>query len=378
METHLSAIRNEFPLLSRCTYLNSNSTGAFPRGMKPVLLDYWHVLENWRDEAWEKWWQDLHGYADQIARFVGGSPGSVVTDASMSSLLGRLGTCFDFHPPRNRVVITDAEFPTVAFIFRAFARYGAQLVVVPSVGEWVDEDVLSAAIDERTLLVCVSHATFARGQLLNVQRLARHAHEVGALIAVDAYQSVGTVPIDVTSLGVDFLLGGAHKWLCGSTESAFLYVRPELLPRLEPAATGWVASQDPLSFREAFRWADGARRFATGTSQILPCLLSRVGLSIIEEIGIQRIRKHSLRCTQRILDLADEAGLRAVTPRQDERRSGIVSLQFPGDAEVARELVRRGFICSYRGALRVAPHFYNTDDEIEGFMKVLTDLVRAG
>lgn len=377
MDAHLSAIRDEFPLLARCTYLNSNSTGAFPRGMKRVLLDYWQVLENWRDEAWEKWWADLHVYADQIARFVGGPPGSVVTDASLSSLLGRLGTCFDFRPPRNRVVITDAEFPTVAFIFRAFARYGAELVVVPSVGEWVDEDALSAAIDDRTLLACVSHATFAKGQLLDIQRLARRAHEMGALFAVDAYQSVGTVPIDVADLGVDFLLGGAHKWLCGSTESAFLYVRPELLPSLEPAATGWVASADPLSFREAVQWTDSARRFATGTSQILPCLLSRVGLSIIESVGIHRIRERSLRHTQRILTLADEAGLRAVTPREAERRAGIVSLCFPRDAEVAAELLRRGFICSYRGALRIAPHFYNADDEIERFMNVLTDLARA-
>lgn len=377
MEAHLSAIRDEFPLLSRCTYLNSNSTGAFPRGMRPVLLDYWRTLEGWRDSVWEEWWADLHAYADQIAAFIGGAPGSVVTDASMSSLLGRLGTCFDFRPPRNRIVITDAEFPTVAFIFRAFARYGAELVIVPSVGEWVDEEAVSAAIDDRTLLVCVSHATFARGQLLDVPRLARRAHDMGALIAVDAYQSVGAVPVDVGSLGVDFLLGGAHKWLCGSTESAFLYARPELIGQLEPAATGWVASADPLSFRDAFLWADSARRLATGTSQILPCLLSRVGLAIVQAVGIERIRERSLRSTRRILDLADEAGLSTVTPREDHRRAGIVSLCFPRDAEVAAELVRRGFICSHRGALRVAPHFYNTDDEVARFMDALLSLSGA-
>src|SRR5687767_3018508 len=222
------SVRAEFPLLAECTYLNSNSTGAFPRGVEKVLARYWETLRSWRDEVWERWWHDLHAYADALAAFIRAPPGSVVTDASLSSLLGRLGTCFDYGGARRRIVITDAEFPTISFVWRAFSRHGAELVIVPSRGDLVDEDDVCAAVDERTLLVCVSHATFATGQLLDVGRIARHAHRMGALMAVDAYQSVGAVPVGVGRLDPDFLLGGAHKWLCGSTESGFMYVRPGL------------------------------------------------------------------------------------------------------------------------------------------------------
>jgi selenocysteine lyase/cysteine desulfurase len=213
--------------------------------------------------------------------------------------------------------------------------------------------------------------------LLDVAAVARRCHEVGALLAVDAYQSVGAVPVDVKALDVDFLLAGAHKWLCGAVESAFLYVRPELVGDLRPAATGWVGSEDPLSFGEPVRYAAGARRFATGTPQVLSCLLSQVGLDLLLEVGMDHVRELSLRRTERIMDRAEAAGLTVLTPRAPERRGGVVGLRFPRDKEIGAELVRRGFICSHRGALRVAPHAYNTDEEIERFMDELIGLARS-
>jgi selenocysteine lyase/cysteine desulfurase len=368
--------RAQFPLLETCCYLNSNSTGAVPRAVKAVLDEYARTLFHWRDEVWEGWWRELHAYADELAGFIGGAPGSVVTDASLSSLLGRLGTCFDWRV-RPRIVITDLEFPTVPFLWKAFARWGAELITVPVAGSADPEARLVSAIDERTQLVCVSHAAYATGALLDVKQVARAAHERGALIAVDAYQSVGCVPVDVRDLGVDFLLGGAHKWMCGSIESGFLYVRPELVHDLEPVATGWMASDDPLSFRPAHRYAAGARRFASGTPQVLPALVSRVGLGILAQVGIHAIRERSLLLTQRLIARADGAGLELVTPREPWRRAGVVALRFPGAEAVAAELVRRGFVCSHRGALRVAPHFYNSDEEVEQFMDVLVELART-
>jgi kynureninase len=376
MDTMLSAVRAEFPLLEKCTYLNSNSTGAFPRGMEAVLQRYWQTLHAWRDEAWEGWWADWIGYADSVARFLGAPAGSVVTDTNLTTLLGRLATCFDFQGERRRVVTTDLEFPTVPFLWRGFGRYGAQAVVVPSEAGRMDEERLCAAITEQTLLVSVSHASFATGALLDLAPVVRRAREVGALVAVDAYQSVGAVPIDVEALGVDFLLGGAHKWMCGSTESAFLYVRPGLLPTLKPAATGWIAGESPLTFEPARAWAPTARRMAGGTPAVLPSQLSQVGLELLASVGMPAIRAHSLRCTARVMARADDARLTVVTPRAAERRGGVVALRFPGDAAVARRLVSRGFICSYRGALRVAPHFYNTLDEVERFMDALVEEAR--
>jgi kynureninase len=371
MDTTLAAVRAEFPLLEKVTYLNSNSTGAFPRGMDAVLQRYAETLRNWRDEVWEGWWADWLGYMDSVARFIGGAEGSVVTDASLTTLLGRLATCFDFQGERRRVVTTDLEFPTIPFLWKGFERYGAEAVVVPSEGGRMSEERLCAAIDERTRLVSLTYASFATGALVNLAPVIRRAHEVGALVVVDAYQAVGSVPIDVKALGVDFLLGGAHKWMCGSIESAFLYVRPELLPTLRPAATGWMAGENPLTFQPARDWAPTARRLASGTPAVLPSQLSQVGLNLLAAVGMPTIRAHSLRCTARVMERADEAGLTVVTPRQDERRGGVLALRFPGDAEVAKRLVANGFICSYRGALRVAPHFYNTLEEVDRFMDAL-------
>jgi len=369
--------RSLFPLVDRCVYLNSNATGATPGSARLVLDEYRRTIEEWRDEVWQRWWNDLRAHADAIAALIGAPAGSVVCDTNLSTLLSRVMSCFDFRG-RPGVVTTDLEFPSVPFVLRAFARYGAVVTVVHSVdGIAIDADRIARAIDGRTQLVCVSHAAFTTGALLDLAPIVRRARDVGALVALDAYQSVGAVPVDVGALDVDFVLGGAHKWLCGSYESAFLYVRPSLLQSLAPAATGWIASADPLSFEAPVGWADDARRFASGTPAVLPSLLSRPGLAIVHEIGLDTIRALSLARTDRVIAHADEAGLRVASPRAHERRGGIVALRFPGDAAVARTLVANGFVCSYRRGLRIAPHFYNTDDEVDSFMDELVGLARA-
>jgi selenocysteine lyase/cysteine desulfurase len=373
----LSAARAEFPLLRTCVYLNSNSTGAVPRGAKAALEEYWRTVERWRDEAWDGWWNDLNAYAAELAELIGAPVGSVVCDANVSTLLSRVMSCFDFHRERPRVVTSDLEFPAIPHILRAFERYGAVPVVVPSRDRVeIDAERLLREIDERTRLVCVSHATFETGALLDVEPIVRRAREVGALVALDAYQSAGVVPLDVTASGVDFVLGGAHKWLCGSCESAFLYIRPALLPELHPAATGWIAAADPMSFAPPTGWAVDARRFAGGTPAVLPAQLSRPGLAILRGIGADATRRRSLALTDHIIARADEAGLAVASPRAHERRGGIVALRFPGAEAVARELIASGFVCSYRGGLRIAPHFYNTDEEIDRFMHELTRRLR--
>lgn len=369
--------RDEFPLLSRCVYLNSNATGAIPRSAQLVLKNYWYTLEHWRDEVWQHWLNELERHADEVAGLIGAPRGSVICDTNLATLLARILSCFDFRE-RPRLVTSDLEFPSVPFVLGAFARYGARLIVVESRdGATIDTEQIVQAIDERTQIVCVSHATFGTGALLDVVPLVHRARAVGALVVLDAYQSVGAVPIDVDALDVDFVLGGAHKWLCGSHESAFLYVRPSLLRQLTPSATGWIASADPLSFDWPNRFADTARRFASGTPAVLPSLMSRPGLAIVREVGMEAIRRLSLDRTDRIIARADEAGLTVVTPRPHARRAGIVTLRFADDAEVARALIVKGFVCSYRRGLRIAPHFYNTNDEVDCFMDELVELAQA-
>lgn len=367
----VGSMRGEFPLLTKCVYLNSNATGATPRAAKAVLDSYWRTLESWRDEVWDRWWTTLETHADDLASLIQAPAGSVVCDTNMATLFARLMSSFDYRD-RPNVVTSDQEFPSIPFIARAFERYGAVPIVVPSRdGATIEVEDVVRAIDERTQLVCLSHATFTTGAVLDLEPIVRRAHEVGALVALDAYQSVGAIPIDVGALGVDFLLGGAHKWLCGSYESAFLYVRPSLLPRLRPAATGWIAGSNPLSFAPQTEWAETARRFAGGTPAVLPTLFSRPGLAFVRGIGVDTIRAISLARTDRIIARADDAKIPVATPRAYGRRGGIVTLRFPGDADVARSLIASGFVCSHRNGLRIAPHFYNTDEEIERFMDEL-------
>ncbi len=359
----IESIRAEFPVLETCIYLNSNSTGAVPRGVEGVLQHYWDTLRTWRDDAWGGWLAEMDGYVQALGAFLGAPPGTLVTDTNLTTLLGRLGTCFDFHVDRPKVVTTDREFPTVPFLWRGFARYGAELEVV-------DADDLESAIDERTLLVCVSHGSYTTGAVLDLGRIIAQAHRMGALVIVDAFQTVGTPPLDLKAMGVDFVLGGAGKWMCGA-HTAFLYVREELLPTLRPAATGWFAGENPLSFRPAENWAPDAHRMAGGTPVPLTAMISRVGLDLLAGIGTQAIRAHSLRCTDRILERADNAGIAVNTPRAPEHRGGVVSLSFPGDREVKARLAEQGMICSWREGIRVAPHIYNTLDEVDAFMDAL-------
>lgn len=362
-----TALREEFPLLETCLYLNSNSTGAVPRGVEQVLGRYWQTMRSWRDEVWERWFEDLRTYAETVERLIGGPPGSVVIDANLSTLLGRVASSFDFRSPRNVVITTDLEFPTVPFIWRGFSRYGAQVEVVRSNGPAFDQDALERQINRNTLLVCVSHASYSTGAVVDLQRVIARAHEVGALVIVDAYQTIGVMPLDVTALDADFVLGGSHKWLCGA-QTAFLYVRPDLAPSLTPAATGWLAGDDPLTFLPATGWASDARRFAGGTPFPLAALISQVGLDLLASVGVKTIREHSLRCTDRIIGRAEAAGITVISPLAPHQRGGVVCLSFPGDREVVRRLAQRRMICSWRSSLRVAPHIYNTIEEIDAFM----------
>ncbi|MAT25437.1 MAG: aminotransferase class V [Sandaracinus sp.] len=365
-------------MLAGCTYLNSCSTGAFPVGMRAALDAHWATLSEWRDEVWASWWPAWLAFADELAAFLGAPSGSVVTGPNASALVARLSTAVDFAPGKDEVVLTELAFPSAPFLWRAHGRRGAKLVRVPAERGAVEPARLLEAIGPRTRLVQVSHGAFRSGAVLPLEALVTRCREVDALLVVDAYQTLGTMPMDVTELGVDVVLGGAHKWLCGALDLGFMYVRPEVAEALEPTATGWVAGDEPLRFEESAGFAAGARRFAAGTPAVLPCLSSKPGLAIVREVGVARIRAQSLRQTGRLRAAAEALGAEVFTPAAPEARGGVVSFSFgeAEDAAIFDALRARGFVFSVRRGLRVAPHFYNTDDEIEAFTDALEEVVR--
>lgn len=369
------AERDAFPLLASCVYLNSNSTGAFPRGARAAADAFYDRLFHWRDEAWGGFLEAMRAYEAELARLIGAAPGTIALDTSVSNLFARFLSALDF-TERPRVVTSDLEFPSTRFILEAHARRGCRPVVVPSDGIAVDEAAVCQAIDERTKLVLVSHATFATGALTDLAPIVARAREVSAIVVVDAYQSIGVVPVDVGALDVDVVFGGAHKWLCGALDSAFVYVKPTLLATLEPTGTGWMAGKNPLSFATVEGYADDARRMTSGTPAPLAAITSREGLRLVSQFGMPRVREDSLRRTARIIERADALGLGVATPRAPSRRGGIVNLRFDESARATERLRERGFIVSHRAGMRVAPHFYNTDAEVERFMDALEACLR--
>ena len=231
-----------------------------------------------------------------------------------------------------------------------------------------DDAAIVDAIDERTLLVPISHVLFKNGEIQDVEPIVRRAHEAGAHVVLDCYQSAGVVPFDLTELGVDFAVGGSVKWLCGGPGAGWLYVRPDVAERLEPTLVGWQAHARPFAFEPELEYAAGARRFLTGTPNVPALYAATAGYDVIEEVGVPRIRERSLALTQLLIDLCDEAGLAVVSPREAERRGGTVTVSTPDHAACHRELGERGIVCDFRpdpaGGIRLGPHFFNTEDEV--------------
>jgi kynureninase len=236
------------------------------------------------------------------------------------------------------------------------------------------------AIDERTLLVPISHVLFKNAEIQNVEPIIKRAHEVGAYVVLDCYQSAGVVPFDVTQLDVDFATGGSVKWLCGGPGAGWLYVRPDLAERLEPTFVGWQGHARPFAFEPELEYASGATRFLTGTPNVPALYAATAGYDVIEEVGVERIRERSLALTQLLIDLLEVAGFELGSPRDADRRGGTVLVHTPDDAAVHRELGERNIICDFRpdAGIRLGPHFYNTEAELRHTVGELSEIVESG
>jgi len=372
--------RGEFPILSTTTYLISNSLGAMPSRTKGRLMDYAAAWETQGVTAWhDSWWEMTGKIGDKVSPIIGVDPGTVSMHLNITTTEAIIASCFDFTGPRNKVVYSDMNFPSVHYFWQTQKRVGADVHIVPTRdGITVDTQEMCDAIDESTLLVPMSHVLFRSAYIQDARAIIEKAHSVGAFVALDVYQSAGVVPIHANDWDADFVLGGTLKWLCGGPGVAFLYVRPDLAKTLKPRITGWLAHPQPFDFdMHAYKPVEDQYRFLNGTPNIPGLYACEAGLDIINAVGVDRIRENSLRQTARLIDMADERGWKVTAPREAAKRGGTVAFDVPDGLQVCEQLIAREILVDYRpkAGVRVSPHFYNTDDEMDRFFAATEEIL---
>lgn len=365
--------RPEFPILEKTVYLISHSLGAMPRATYGRLHEYADIWATRGVRAWaEGWWNMPVTVGNEVARIIGADTETVVMHQNVSICQSLILSCLLPLPEnskRRKIVYSELNFPSVMYVYEAHARaHGLRIETVKSDdGITVPLERLLAAIDEETLLVPISHVLFKSAFLQDAKAITQRAHEVGAMIVLDTYQSAGTVPFSVKDLRVDFATGGSVKWLCGGPGAGYLYVRPDLIDRFEPKATGWMAHEHPFAFESELRYAPNITRFLHGSPAIPALYAAQSGYDIINQIGVERIREKSVRQTEHLISLAQEAGFRVTSPKDPAQRGGTITVWDDNAAALTKELIRREFIVDFRpgAGVRISPHFYTTDEELE-------------
>jgi kynureninase len=371
--------RAEFPALEKSVYMVSHSLGAMPKKAYEDLRAYADLWVNQGINAWHEWLPEVDRAAARIARIIGAPAGSMVMATNVSQIQALVASCLEYKE-RNKVVYSDMNFPSVSYVWQEERRRGAEVVIVPSEdGIHPPMERLLEAIDERTLIVPISHVLFRSSAIKDVPAIVARAREVGAMVLLDCYQATGTVPFNVVDLGVDFACGGSVKWLCGGPGAAYLYVRPDRIAQFRPRNTGWFGHEEPFAFTMPEQhYATGVWRYMAGTPAVAALYQARAGAEIIAEIGVDKIRAQSLRQTTRVMQICDQAGYRVNTPREAARRGGTICFDFDGSEQVAKALNATQFLCDWRprSGIRMSPHFYTSDEEIERFMAEVARLRR--
>ena len=378
----LLTYRREFPILEQRTYLASHSLGAMPWASALAVREYY---EHWAQDgilAWDgEWWRSIEVFCDHMAAIINATADCIVPMLNVTRAFAAIASCYEYTPERNKIVLTALEFTTSYPFWRGQERLGAEVVVVPSDdGMTVSTERIVDAIDERTLFVPTSHVYFRSGAVQDLKAIVQRCREVGAISIGDGYQTAGTVPVDVQELGVDFYVGGCHKWLCGGPGAGWMYVNPAILPDLDPRLTGWFGLASPFSYEPTTSVPDPhptALRFLAGTPNVPAMFAAREGLRMIRQIGVPAIRARSQRLTSSVIEGALERGLSVRTPHDPELRSGMVCLNFEGAEHVCNVLIERNVIVDYRPdcGIRVSPHFYNSQGDLDRFFVEL-DLAR--
>jgi kynureninase len=318
---------------------------------------------------------------DEIGGLMNAPAGSVSTHQNVTTCQAIIASCLDFSGQRNKVVYSDMNFPSIMYFWEAQRPSGARVHMVKTDdGVTIPTQRLLDAIDEQTLIVPISHVIFRSSFIQDARAIVEKAHKVGAFVVLDTFQSLGSVPVDVQALNVDFACGGVLKWLCGGPGVAYLYVRGDLGEKLEPRFTGWHAHEQPFNFEIGpIRYTDPPYRFMNGTLHIPALEAARPGLKIITEVGVDRIREKSKRQTSRLIELADQHdGWRVNTPRNPEQRGGTVSIDMPDSQQVCGELLKREILVDWRpkAGVRMSPHFYTKDEELDAAIATVEEILR--
>jgi kynureninase len=375
--------RKEFPILDKTVYLISHSLGAMSKATYEHLHEYAETWASRGVRAWaEGWWDMPVTLGNEVARIIGADPNTVVMHQNVSVCQSLVLSCFEPTAERNKIVYSELNFPSVMYVYEAHARDGSLRIetVKSDDGITVPLERMLAAIDEHTLLVPFSHVLFKSAFLQDAKAITQRAHEVGAMVVLDVYQSAGTVPFSVKDLEVDFATGGSVKWLCGGPGAGYLYVRPDLHTKLRPKTTGWMAHEDPFAFDTDLRYAPNVARFLHGSPSIPALYAARAGYEIINQVGVENIREKSGRQTTRLIELAQEAGFEVTSPTDSSQRGGTVTVMNEHAAAITSELIRREFIVDFRpgAGVRISPHFYTTDEELELVIREMTIIRDTG
>jgi kynureninase len=362
----LASYRGEFPVFQSSVYLNTCSLGPLGERSRRKVLEFLDLWQSRGASAWyDVWWEALGDLRARYARIVNAAPNEIALAPSISVALSAVAESLDYRK-RPKVVITSLDFPTVAHQWLAKAPAGVELVVVDSPDKIsVPVEAIARAVDDRTALVVTSHVYFTTGAIQDIRRVAEIAHAHGALCLIDAYQSVGQIPVDVQDAGVDALLAGGLKWLLGGPGIVFLYVREAVARRLEPRIAGWFGQREQFAFDpRALTFHDDARRFEMGTPALAAVYAQLGGLEYIEEIGLPRIREVTAALTDDLIATVRAAGFTPKVAAEPERRSAIVMIPMPDPAAAVRHLAAGGVIVDSRpGHVRFSPFFYNVQDD---------------
>jgi selenocysteine lyase/cysteine desulfurase len=367
------AIRHRFPLLERQTYLNSCSQGVLSDAVRGAYADY---LRDWdaKGAPWEYWMERTDAARAGFAGLVGADADEIAVTASVSAGVNAIASGLRIADGRDRIVVSDFEFPTVGQIWHAQEDRGFTIAHVPQRGApVVPLEAFDAAIDERTALVAVTQVCYRNGACIDIEGVIRLAHERGALVLLDSYQAVGTMPIDVHALGVDLLVAGALKYLLASAGLGFLYCRRDLVQRLRPAATGWFADENVFEMDiHDDSPAPDARRFQAGTPPIPSIYAGIAGIALMQEIGVAETRAHVQQLTEALFAGVAELGGQLVTPADPARRGALAAIRSTDEHALVRALAEDGILTSSRdGNLRISPHCYNDHEDIETLLTAL-------
>lgn len=367
----LDALRAEFPILSSHTYLNSCSLGALSRRSEGYLSDFlgrWHTMGA---SAWyEHWLGRIEELRGRVASFWGAAPGETALLPSTSVALSVVAE--SVRPGgRNRVICSELDFPTLAYQWAVKPEIDLVVLRSPD-GIHMDPEQYAAAVDERTLFLATSHVFFTTGHVQDLNALAGIAHRAGAFCLIDGYQGMGQVPVDLPSTGVDFYTGGPLKWMLGGPGLAYLYVREELARTLEPRITSWFAADGQFGFDlEGFRYRPDARRFEMGTPSLPTVHTALGGQEIVDGLGMDSIARRNRHLTGYLVDRCRDAGL-SLRLAEPEHRSAIVMVRHGDPAGAVAHLARQGIIVDHRpGHVRVSPHVYNVESEIDRCVEAL-------